>query len=251
VSRDTRAHLVHYLGVSAKLCLVVLAGAYFLYVIGMNLFLSTGLFDMVVNNDPKVIDIHFDRGWSLRPGRIHATNLSVRDRDGSYEWVLHIRQVQFDVSFLALAKRRFRAWNIHGVGGSFRMRSRLGPSDVTPERLAGIPPIDGFPAVPIRPFQQCSAAEWDDSAYHLWSIQLDDIHADSVREIWFDRYRVDGDVSAAGRFYLKPVRAVEVGPIHSEIRDTGLSVDGSWWVEHLDSSDDFALPRFDPRTGLR
>jgi hypothetical protein len=249
VSRDTRAQLGHYLGVTAKVCILMLGGAYLAYVVGMNLFLSTGLFDMVVNADPRAIDVHFDRGWSLRPGRIHATNLAVRDRDGSYEWILHIRQVQFDISFLALTKQRFQVTNVHGVGGSFRMRSRLDPSEVTPERLAGIPPIDGFPAVPIRPFQQCSVNEWDDAKYHLWTVQLDDVHADAVREIWFDRYRIDGEVSAAGRFYLKPVRAVEVGPLHSEIRDTGLSVDGVWWVEHLDSSDDLTVPRFDPRTG--
>ena len=181
--------------------------------------MSTALFDMVVNADPKTLDIHFDRGWSVRPGRIHATNLSIRNRDGSYEWILHIREVQFNISFLALIKQRFQVSNVHGVGGSFRMRSRLDPSQVTPERLAGIPPIDGFPAVPIRPFQQCAVNEWDDARYHLWTVQLEDVHADAVREIWFDRYRLDGETSATGRFYLKPVRAVEVGPIHSEMRD--------------------------------
>jgi hypothetical protein len=252
VSRETGASLrrcAHYLGVTAKLCLVVLSAAYLVYVFGINLFMSTGLFDMVVDADPKTLDIHFDRGWSVRPGRIHATNLSVRNRDGSYEWILHIREVQFDISFLALARQRFQVSNVHGAGGSFRMRSRLDPSEVTPDRLEGIPPIDGFPAVPIRPFQQCAVNEWDDARYHLWTIQLEGVRADAVREIWFDRYRLDGETSASGRFYLKPVRAVEVGPLHTEIRDTGLSVDGSWWVERLDSSGDFALPRFDPRTG--
>lgn len=240
---------LHYVGVAAKLGFLALVGAYLAYLVGINLFMSTGLFDMAINGDPRALDIHFDRGWSVRPGRVHASNLSVRSRDGSLEWILHINEVQFDISFLALARQRFQVSNVHGVGGLFRLRSRLDPSEVTPERLAGIPPIDGFPAVPIRPFQQCAASEWDDSRYHLWTIQLESVRADAVREIWVDRYRIDGDNSSTGRFYLKPVRAVEVGPLHTEFRDNGLSVDREPWVEGVSGTADFTAPRFDPRTG--
>ncbi len=248
VSRKPGAPL-HYVGVAAKLGFLALVGAYLAYLVGINLFMSTGLFDMVINADPRTLDIHFDRGWSVRPGRVHASNLSVRSRDGSLEWILHINEVQFDISFLALARQRFQVSNVHGVGGSFRLRSRLDPSEVTPARLAGIPPIDGFPAVPIRPFQQCAASEWDDSRYHLWTIQLESVRADSVREIWVDRYRIDGDFSTTGRFYLKPVRAVEIGPLHTDFGDNRLSVDGNSWVEGVAGTADFKVPRFDPRTG--
>jgi hypothetical protein len=248
VSRKTSASSRHNVRLAARLGFVALVGGYLAYVVGINLFMSTGLFDMFIDADPKTLDIHFDRGWSVWPGRIHATNLSVRSRDGSFEWILHIRDVQFDLSFLALVKQRFHVSNVHGVGGSFRMRSRLDPSDATPERLDGIPPIDGFRAVPIRPFQQCAASEWDDSRYHLWTIQLDGVRADAVREIWVDRYRLDGDNSTRGHFYLKPVRAVEVGPLHTEFSDDRLSVKGESWVEGLAGTADFTAPRFDPRT---
>jgi hypothetical protein len=186
VSRDMGARLRHLFGVIAKLCLLGVAGAYVTYLVGINLFLSTALFDMAIDADPSTLDVHFERGWSLWPGRVHAKNLSIRSRDGSVEWMLRLPAVQFDVSFRALARRRFQATRVHGSGGSFRLRNRLDPWEVTPERVAGLPPIEGFPAVPVRPYSQCSLSEWSDAHYRLWTIELDDIHADAVQELWFD-----------------------------------------------------------------
>jgi hypothetical protein len=227
--------------------LLVAGGAYLAYLVAINVFLSTALFERVVDGDPRTLDIHYDRGWSLWPGRVHARSLSVRSRDGSVEWMLRIRKVQFDLSFLALARQRFQASHVRGTGGSFRLRNRLDPWEVSPERVAGLPPIEGYPAVPVRPYSQCSIGEWSDAHYHLWTIQLDDIHAEGVEELWVNRYQLEGYTSASGRFYLKPVRAVEVGPLHAEIRGSRLGVGGATWASGLDGSADFALPRFDPR----
>lgn len=240
-------HVGHLLRVVAKATVLILGAGYLVYLVAIHVFLWTPLFAMAINRDPRTLDVHFDHGWSLQPGRIHASHLSIRSRDGSVEWMLRIRDVQFDLSFLALAHQRFAASHVRGSGGSFRLRSRIDPQDVSPERLAGLPPIDGFPAVPVRPYRQCSADEWSDADYHLWTIQLDDVHADAVQELWIDRYRLDGDTSTAGRFYLKPERATDVGPLHGELRGIQLSVGGVAWVEGLDGSADFTLPRFDPR----
>ncbi len=247
VSRETRARLRNLLGTVAKVLLLALGGAYLAYLLGINLFMSTALFGWAINGDPKTLDIHFDRGWSLWPGRVHAKNLSIRSRDGSVEWMLRIDKVQFDLSFTALAKRRFAASHVRGYGGSFRLRTRLDPGQVNPARVASLPPIAGFPAVPVRPFSQCSASEWSDADYHLWTIQLEDVHAEAVAELWIDGYRLQGSTSSQGRFFLKPVRAIEVGPLHTEIRGGDLGVSGVQWTEGLDASADFTLPRFDPR----
>jgi hypothetical protein len=244
---ETRARLRRLLGTAAKVCVIALGGAYLAYLVGINLFMSTALFEWVINADPKTLDIHFERGWSLWPGRGHAKNLSVRSRDGSIEWMLRIDKVQFDVSFLALTKHRFAASHVHGYGGSFWLRNRLDPWQIDPASVAGLPPIAGFPAVPVRPYTQCSASEWSDADYHLWTIQLEDVHAEAVADLWINRYRLDGSTSTTGRFFLKPVRAVEVGPLHTELRGSALSIAGERWVEGLDGSADFALPRFDPR----
>jgi len=247
VSPENYARLRHLLGTVAKVLLLALGGVYLAYLVGINLFMSTALFEWVINGDPKTLDIHFDRGWSLLPGRVNAKNLSIRSRDGSVEWMLHIDKVQFDLSFVALARRRFAASRVRGFGGSFRLRTRLDPWQVNPARVAGLPPIAGFPAVPVRPYSQCSASEWSDADYHLWTIQLEDVRAEAVAELWIDHYRLEGYTSTSGGFFLKPVRAIEVGPLHSEIRGSDLSVGSERWAEGLDASADFAIPRFDPR----
>ncbi len=247
VSREPGASLRHLFGAAAKLCFFAVGGAYLAYLVGINVFLSTALFEMAIDADPKTLDVHFARGWSLRPGRVHAKDLSIRSRDGSVEWMLRIDDVVFDLSFRALIQQRFQVKNVHGIGGSFRLRNRLDPWEVNPERVAGLPPIDGYPAVPVRPYSQCSASEWSDAHYHLWTIELDDIHADAVKELWINGYRLDGDTSSTGSFYLKPVRAVEVGPVHTVLRGSRVSVGGAAWAEGLGGSADFTLPRFDPR----
>jgi hypothetical protein len=248
VSREPGAWLRHLFGAAAKLCFFAVGGAYLAYLVGINLFLSTALFDMAIDGDPATLDVHFARGWSLRPGRIHAKDLSIRSRDGSVEWMLRIHDVVFDLSFRALVHQRFQVKDVHGIGGSFRLRNRLDPWEVNPERVAGLPPIEGYPAVPVRPYSQCSASEWSDAHYHLWTIELDGIRADAVQEIWINRYRLDGDTSSTGRFYLKPVRAVEVGPLHTELRGSRVSAGGATWIEGLYGTADFTLPRFDPRS---
>jgi hypothetical protein len=247
VSSGAGAWLRH-LFLVLKLCFAGVAAAYVLYLVGINLFLSTPLFERAVDARPDTLDVHFDRGWSLRPGRVHARGLSIRGRDGSVEWMLHIGEVRFDIAFRALAHRRFQVTHVRGSGGSFRLRNRLDPWEVTPARVADLPPIEGFPAVPVRPYSQCSLDEWSDEHYRLWTIQLDDVHAEGFGEIWINRNRLEGHTSATGRFYLKPVRAAEVGPLAVELRDERLSVGGERWVDAIDGTAYAALARFDPRT---
>src|SRR3984957_6481020 len=58
-----------------RVSVLLVGGAYLTYLVAMNAFLSTALFEMVVAGNPSTLDIHYDRGWSLRPGRVHANGL--------------------------------------------------------------------------------------------------------------------------------------------------------------------------------
>jgi hypothetical protein len=59
--------------------------------------------------------------------------------------------------------------------------SRETGTRLRPERVAGLPPIEGFPTVPVRPYSQCSPRDWSDAHYRLWTIHLDDVHASAGR----------------------------------------------------------------------
>ena len=226
----TRSVAAAYLcGAAAKLCLFAVGGAYLAYLVGINLFLSTALFEMAIDADPKTLDIHFERGWSLRPGRVHAKDLSIRSRDGSVEWMLRIDDVQFDLSFRALAQQRFQVAHVHGV-------RRLVPAEEPPRPVGGqsrrawraCRPIDGYPAVPVRPYtpvQRQRVVRRRTITSGRSSSRTSTPRRS--KELWINRYRLDGDTSTTGRFYLKPVRAVEVGPLHTEIRGSRVSVGGA------------------------
>ncbi len=230
-----------------KWLLVAVAGLFAAYLVAINVFLSTRLFDLAINGTPMTIDIHFRRGWSIWPGLVQARDLSIRSRDGNVEFMLRIERVRFRVSLFQLAKQRFVVSGVRGSGVTFRLRSRLDPWEVTPARLEGIPPIEGLSPVPVRPFQQCSLAEGSDAYYHLWTIDLEDVAAEDVRDIWVDRRRFQGLLAVDGHFYLKPLRRVEIGPIHVVPKDLGLSEVGVETVNGIAGTGDLTVDPFDPR----
>ena len=167
----------------ARLALAVLVSFFALYLATINVFLSTSLFTRFVNAQPDTIEIHFARGWSIVPGHVHAKQLSIRGRDSNVEWILRLDAVEFDVSFLGLLRQRFEASNVHGEGLSLRLRKRLEAAPSSLDEVATLPPIEGLPPYSLHPPKTPSPALWDDAAYNLWTVHLEGIVAQSVREI--------------------------------------------------------------------
>jgi hypothetical protein len=246
VSRDRKRSR---LGRVLRAAAVAVASLFALYLVAINVFLSTSLFGTVVNALPDTIEIHFARGWSVFPQHIHARQLSIRGRDGSVEWQLRLDQVEFDVSLLALVRQRFEASNVRGDGLSMRLRRRLDAPPTSPEEVETLPPIEGLPPYSIRPPQTPSPAMWSDADYNLWAVRIEGIVATDVREVWIDHTRFEGRARIDGRFYLKPLRAVEVGPARVTVARGGVFAGERPFAEGLDGSAlDFTLLRFDPRT---
>ncbi|WP_394845912.1 hypothetical protein LZC95_00430 [Pendulispora brunnea] len=230
--------------------LTLAASLWVLYAVAMNVFLSTSLFDKVINQDPESIDIHYRRGWSFWPGHIHARDLSIRGKDSNVEWILRLDRVEFGVSFWGLTKQRFDVSYAHGRGISFRLRQRLDAPPKTPEEVADLPPIPGFLAYSVRPPKVESPDVWDDAQYHLWQPHLEDVIAEDVREVWIDSHRFEGLSRITGRFHLIPIRSVDIGPVQVAVHE-GRAMRGRTipTLEGLDGSTaTVTVARFDPRT---
>ena len=220
-----------------------------LYAVGINVFLATPLFGRVVNAQPDIIDVHYERAWSLIPGRVHARKISVRGRDGDVEWILRLDRVEFGVSFVALARMRFEATHVRGEGVSFRLRKRLERPPASQDEVADLPPIEGLPPYSVRPPERPSPAKWSDAEYDLWSAHLEDVVAAGTREVWIDHARFEGDARIEGRFFLKPMRAVEVGPVRLAVTKGSVHTGEGSIADALDGSAvDVTVARFDPRT---
>jgi hypothetical protein len=234
-----------------RAALVAFVSLWALYIVGINVFLSTSLFERVLDGDPQTIDIHYRRGWSVIPGRIHAEGLSIRGRDSHVEWILKLDRAEFDMSFLALTRTRFDVSRVHGHGISFRLRNRLDAPPTTPLEIAqaaDLPSIDGLAPWSVRPASTNTSDVWSNAAYHLWTAHLENIVADDIREIWIDRGHFEGDARIDGRFYFKPLRKVDVGPTLVTIRSGRIHVGPFPIAEGLVGTVDAKVVPFDPRT---
>jgi hypothetical protein len=246
------SHRQTFVGVRRALRILVALGvavlcAEALYLGAVNVLLSTSLFDRVVNATPDAVDIHYARGWSLFPTRVHARGLSIRGTDSHVEWILRFDEVEFDCSLLELARKRFHVNWARGSGITFRARLKVASPAATLEHVRFLPPIDSLGPLAFIPDQAPDGARWNDKDWHLWTVRIDDAIAEHVREVWIEQGRFQGDARVAGGFYLKPIRAAEVGPAHVDVRGGRVTAADRVVAEPLVASIDFELERFDPR----
>lgn len=242
--RSLRRRVLRALGVVLGMALAMEA----LYLIAMNVFLDSSLFATIVNATPRVVDIHYRRGWSFFPTRIRAKDLTIVAQDANVQWILKIDDVTFDCTLGELFAKRFHASHVRGSGITFFMRRTVLSPLATDAYVEYLPPIDELGPPGIRPSEGPYAGTWLDKDWHLWTVRLDNVIAEHVHEIWFDSGRFEGDARIAGGFYLKPIRDVEVGPITLDTRQGAVKWKGDWLLSPLELRASMHLEPLDPRT---
>ena len=183
------------------------------YEAGINLYLATPAFRRAVSFDPAQLLIEYDRAYSIIPGRVHVEGLRIRGRDPSIEWILTLSRCDFAFYPSDLLRQRFHATRVRGEGLSLRLRRRL--SSPTPREVAALPPVPGFADPPIKGPPEPPLT---DANYHLWSVDLEDVTAAHVREVWIDGLRLSGDFDVRGRWFFRPLRWLDIGPALLEVR---------------------------------
>ena len=192
--------------------LILVAAVWFLYLVAMNVFIRTRIFRDLIGADPTSILVDYRSAYSVLPGRIHADDLRIRGRDSNVEWILSLDRCEFRVSFRDLLIRRFHATDVHGDGLSLRVRQRR-PS-FTAEEMAALPPVPGFSD---PPYSGARPPPLTDADYNLWTIWLEGVTADHVREVWIDTFRYAGDFRIRGGWFFRPLRWLEIGPASVEV----------------------------------
>lgn len=198
----------------------MVVGPTLLYLLAMNVFLRTHLFRDVVSAQPDIILVDYDSAYSIWPGRIHSSGLSIRGRDGNVEWILRIDRCDFLVYFSDLVHRKFHANHVRGDGLSMRLRMR--EDVITPETMSALPPVPGYDYPPLKDVGPVRAP-LTDAEYKLWSIELDDVVATHVREIWIHTTRYAGAMEIRGRWVFRPVRWLDIGPATIDLRSVDVS----------------------------
>jgi hypothetical protein len=186
-----------------------IAGLFAIYLVGINVLVRTHILRSALSADPDEMLVDYASAYSFIPGRVHVEGLKIRGSDWNIQWVLGIDTCDFNFSPLDFAHRRFHASHVRGDGLTFRVRLRV--DSATPEHLAALPSVPGFADFPHRrPGVQPPPPT--DAEYRLWSIQLDDVDARDVREIWTDTIRYSGNLRVRGRWVFRPMRWLDVGP---------------------------------------
>jgi hypothetical protein len=127
---------------------------------------------------------------------------------------------------------------------TFRVRLRV--DSATPEHLAALPAVPGFPDFPHRK-PETPPPPATDAQYRLWSIQLDDVDARDVREIWTDTIRYSGTLRVRGRWIFRPMRWLDVGPAVVDAEMLDISYGPRALTRGLQGSIDATVYPFDLR----
>jgi len=194
--------------------LLLATGLLAVYVIGANLLLRTRLLRALINHGPDKIWIDYSSAYSLRPGRVRVRDLRIRDRGVVTEWIISLDEARGSIRLTDLLRKRFHTTRIRGKGLAVRVRNRLMAEEATPRRLSFLPPITGFPAPPIRePGERKPLPTGRE-----WTVRLDDIAVDAVREIWVNEYHYTGEATLTGSMLLHPRLRFEVFPTTLAVR---------------------------------
>ncbi len=205
----------------APIAVVVLIAGFAAYLAAMNVFLETRLFRDAISARPGSLLVDYRSAYSLWPGRVHVEGLTIRGRDSSVEWILRLDRCDFRVSLLALIHKRFHASHVNGDGLGLRVRLRKdGP--VSPREMRALPPVPGFLDPPLADVGP-PPPPLTDANYNLWSVELDDVDANHVRELWIDTVRYAGDLEVRGRWFFRPLRWLDVGPAALSLRSLDVS----------------------------
>jgi hypothetical protein len=190
------------------------------YTVVANVLLGGGRLGRMLGKHPERFRLTYASASSWWFGRVHVEGLDIRLRDEKLEWELHIDRADATLALQALLAHRFHATRIEAHGVSFRMRLRREEAALTPDELARLPPIDGFPAAPIAGVPALPPPDPDSQPF---VIDLDGLDLHEVREVWLDAFRLTGDLTLRGAFTVAPKDHFEVRPTHVEVRDATLS----------------------------
>lgn len=235
--RNVRATRVA-IALLAVILLIVLA-----VLIVPNRLLRSDFLTSRINESPESGLLDYESASSRFPGTIHVTNFRFRDRDPKAEWSVELAEADLTYSLADLLRRRFHVTRVTGHGLVFHARNRLTRAEAEGPRVRLLPPIAGFPDPPrLSPSPPKSPPTGKE-----WTVLVENLSVDSVREIWIDDYRFTGNASLTGGFFLRPNQQAEISPTEL-VSETGVLRSGMQVLaEDVRARLAARFPMWDPR----
>ncbi len=219
-----------------------------IYLVLVNSALAFGGVSWFVNRQiPKDLRVEVGTGYSFWPGLVHVRDFYMEFQDKNVQFAVGIDKATVDLNLWQLAKQRLHATKVRAQGTSFRFRHKVQDVYGIEKRLAGYPPMQHFPFLPLRDIGPEEPPIPDDQ-YKLWHIQLDDVDA-SVKELWFMEFRYLGQARATGGLDLRPARTLSVKAARLELYPTDAVVKraGETLLSHFEGEIRCDVPPYDVR----
>ena len=121
---------------------VTLVSIYAVWLAAVHLFLWTPLLRHLIEGKRDNIHVEYHFAWSLWPGTVHGTGLVIVVQDHVQQFRLAIDEVTATIALTQLPRRIFHVEKVRAKGITYAMRRRLGPGEITPDALNGLPLID-------------------------------------------------------------------------------------------------------------
>ena len=208
-----------------------------------NRLLRSNFLHSQLNETPESGLLDYESAASRWPGTIHVKNFRFRDRDPKAEWSVELAEADLTYSLADLLRRRFHVTRVTGRGLVFHARNRLTRAEAEAPRVRLLPPIAGFPDPPLI----SPPAPKPPPTGKEWTVLVENLGVDSVREIWIDDYRYTGDARLTGGFLLRPNQQAAIYPAELVSR-TGVLRSGKQVLgEDVQARIAARFPAWDPR----
>jgi hypothetical protein len=253
-ARGARAARIVWIALAVAAGLAILLAA--AGSVALHWILASGKIRQWVNGEPEKLRIEYVSASGWNPWAIHVQGLELRTRDPNIEFWFRIEDARFSFSPLQLLAHRFHVGRLTGSGLVYRLRIRADPKKTEAAHFAAQPPIPGFGQRPLPPGEpipgDVPAAPKEkggvERASRPFTIDIDDLRIDPVREVWIELYRHHGGTGTlAGSFSLAPGRSAQVGPARLALSGGELSLGKHALLRPASFETTTTIQQFDPR----
>lgn len=191
-----------------RIVIVAVIGLLALYYGGVNAVLASSYGQTLLNVDPTLFRIRYDRAWTLFPGKIEVRGFKLSTQDHLVQFMVTAERVHGNLHLHTLADLHFYATNIEADGVIVHIRPRVEAGSELEKYLGDLPPIEGYESAMI------TAEEKAKPLGPLLLLDFENLNIHHLREVWIERQRYNGDAELAGSMLYKPFSRLELRAVH-------------------------------------
>lgn len=191
-----------------RIVAVTLVALLAVYYVGVNAVLASSLGERLLNADPTLFQIRYDRAWTLFPGKIQVEGFKLSTQDAMVQFMVTADRVHGNLHLHTLANLHFYATDIEADGVVVHLRPRVTKGSELEKHLGDLPEIAGYESAMITPEEKARPLG------PLLLLEFERMNIHHLREVWIERQRYNGDAELTGTLLYKPFSRLELGNVH-------------------------------------